>query len=92
MCLKSPSHGRVGISNKVAVDLKIANTMQLRGIWVALFEMSGPCVSPSLVMKKTSKNISSPQTLSADRNMNVCSNTRDQIVPLLIARRALFML
>lgn len=90
-CLKSLSHGLMGIGKKVAIDLKIANTMQLEGIWVALFEMSGPCVSPSLVMKKTSKIFRAPR-YHRQMEVNVSANTRDQITPLLIARRALFML
>ena len=40
---------------EVATDLKIANTMHLTGLLVALFDMGGPCVSPSLAVKETSK-------------------------------------
>lgn len=51
--LESLSQRLMGIGKKVAIDLKIANTMHLRGISVALFEVGGPPVSPSLVMRKT---------------------------------------
>lgn len=47
-----PSQRLMGIGKKMAIDLKIANTMHLRGISVALFEVGGPSVSPSLVMRK----------------------------------------
>lgn len=57
---EAPESWTMGIGKKVAIDLKIANTMQLRGIWVALFDMGGPCVSPSLVMKKTPKKSRAP--------------------------------
>lgn len=68
---EEPESWPMGIGKEVAVDLKIANTMQLRGIWVALFEMGGPCVSPSLVMKKTSKILRAPRYRQREKRMCV---------------------
>lgn len=55
--LESPSQRLMGVGKEVAIDLKIANAMHLRGISVALFEVGGSLVSPSSVMRKTKRKL-----------------------------------
>lgn len=81
----------MGANKKAAAGLKIANTMHLGGILVALFGMSGPRVSPSLVIKKTSR-ISEAGRLWANKITDACGKILKQKTHLLIDRRALFML
>lgn len=69
--LESPSQRLMGIGKKVVIDLKIANTMHLRGISVALFEVGGPPVSPSLVMKKQQERWK-PPVINAQKIMSIC--------------------